>query len=132
MNKVDKTTSNRPLRFANMVKRALSEIFLRGEVYHPSLQGNTVLVSDVRITPDLRNISVFILVNSFSKKNKEIADILNGLIWQIRPPLLRQVRFKYAPEIRFFADKGMREADYEDHMHALINKVASNGEPSSS
>ncbi len=75
----------------------------------PDLRGVSVTVTEVRVSPDLRNATVFVLPLG----GGETAAVVTGLT-RARPFLRRQVanavRLKFVPDIRFRADSSFDEA----------------------
>ena len=53
--------SQRQLRVGEVIRRALSEILARGEVHDPELAHVSVTVAEVRVSPDLRHATAFVL-----------------------------------------------------------------------
>src|SRR5215813_4749202 len=67
--------SQRQLRVAEEIRHILAGILMRGELRDPALAGVSVTVSEVRISPDLKNATVFSL--PFGKGS--VTDVLKGL-----------------------------------------------------
>ena len=57
MRKHDKNNrfSQRQLRVGEMIKQSLGQIFLKGEAKVPTLETNNITVTEVRMSPDLKN-----------------------------------------------------------------------------
>ena len=53
--------SQRQLRVGEMIKQSLGQIFLRGEAKVPNLETNNITVTEVRMTPDLKNARVYVI-----------------------------------------------------------------------
>ena len=62
--------SQRQLRVGEMVKQALSLIFIRGEAKIPTLETNLITVTEVRMTPDLKIAKAFVLPLAGKEKKK--------------------------------------------------------------
>lgn len=52
--------SQRQLRVGEELRHALSEIFARGELRDPDLMGRSLTVTEVRASPDLRNVTAYV------------------------------------------------------------------------
>ena len=61
MSKLGKPVSQRQLRVGEMVKQALSMIFLRGEAKLPNLETREITVTEVRMSQDLKVAKAFVL-----------------------------------------------------------------------
>ena len=52
--RIGKPISQRQLRVGEMIKQSLSMIFIRNEAKVPNLETNTITVTEVRMSPDLK------------------------------------------------------------------------------
>ena len=52
--RIGKPVSQRQLRVGEMIKQSLSMIFIRNEAKVPNLETNTITVTEVRMSPDLK------------------------------------------------------------------------------
>src|ERR1700726_951287 len=51
--------SQRQLRVGELVRHAVSEMLIRGDVHDPVLEGHLITVPEVRMTPDLRLATLY-------------------------------------------------------------------------
>ena len=68
--------AQRHLRVGESLRRALSDVFARADLRDPDLEGATITVSEVRMSPDLRHATVFV-VPLGGDRNAEIEAALN-------------------------------------------------------
>ena len=54
-----KTPSQRQLRVGEELRHALAWLLERGDMRDPALQGNPITVTEIRISPDLKNATCF-------------------------------------------------------------------------
>ena len=59
--RIGKPVSQRQLRVGEMIKQSLSMIFIRNEAKVPNLETNTITVTEVRISPDLKIAKAYVL-----------------------------------------------------------------------
>ena len=59
--KLGKPVSQRQLRVGEMIKQSLGMIFLRNEAKVPNLETNTITVSEVKMSQDLKIAKAFVL-----------------------------------------------------------------------
>ena len=59
--KNSKPVSQRQLRVGEMIKQALSMIFIRDEAKLPNLETKEITVTEVRMSPDLKTAKAFVL-----------------------------------------------------------------------
>jgi len=105
-----KAPSQRQLRVGELIRRALSDVFSRGDLHDPDLAGVSITVGEVRLSPDLKHASVFVLPLG-GKDSDIVLDALNAKRRQIRREMNRQVTLKFSPELRFLADESFDQMD---------------------
>ena len=59
--RIGKTVSQRQLRVGEMIKQSLSMIFIRNEAKVPNLETNTITVTEVRMSQDLKIAKAYVL-----------------------------------------------------------------------
>ena len=110
--------SQRMLRVAEEVRHALSAVLARGDVRDPDLADARVTVTEVRASPDLKHMTVFV-----SRLGQTADKALLRLLKDNQPDLRRQVaravRLKFAPELHFQADTAL---DHAMHIDALMRR----------
>lgn len=100
------TTSSpgqRQLRVGELIRRTLSQVLQRGEVHDPDLQRFSITVGEVRVTPDLRIATAYVLPLGGEQK-QEALEALNRNRSEIRHLVTHGMKIKFAPEIRFEID----------------------------
>jgi ribosome-binding factor A len=103
----------RLLRVGENVRHAVSAILQRGDVQDPDLVKASVTVSEVRISPDLRNATVFVMPLGGDADGK-ITKALNKHNAFIRGELAKVVHMKYMPRLKFIIDESFDEASHID------------------
>jgi ribosome-binding factor A len=93
----------RQLRVAELIRRKLSEILLRGEIHDPDLNRLNLTVGEVRVSPDLRIATVYV-VPLGGKGEEEMNAILRRNKGEIRHQVVHGLKLKFAPELRFRFD----------------------------
>ena len=84
--KNSKPVSQRQLRVGEMIKQALSMIFIRDEAKLPNLETKEITVTEVRMSPDLKTAKVFVLPLG-GKNSEEIVRKLKEFSFIIRKVL---------------------------------------------
>ena len=95
--------SQRQLRVGEEIRRVLARVFERGELHEPALSGVRITLSEVSVSPDLRNATVWVI----PPIDGEIADILpvmNRVAGRLSGQVAREVRMKFAPRLSFKRD----------------------------
>lgn len=112
--------SQRQLRVGELIRHALVDILARGELRDPDLAGASVTVTEVRVSPDLRNAAVFVLPLGGERTGEVVAAL------QRAAPFLRRligpsVTMKYLPELSFLADTAF---DARERIDSLLRSPA--------
>jgi len=102
--------SQRALRVGEVVRHTLSELFTRGDVHDPVIEKHLITVPEVRMTPDLRLATIFIMPLG-GRDIEEVLAALDRNKKYLRGEIARRVNLKFAPEIRFRADDRFDEAE---------------------
>lgn len=105
-----KELSQRQLRVGQEIKRIIAAEIDSGRVRN--LEGIDVLVTimEASVSPDLKYADVF-FVTSNSQKEDEVQNGLQLAANHFRKIIASKTALRYVPEIRFFIDDTMAEAD---------------------
>jgi ribosome-binding factor A len=102
--------SQRQLRVGELIRHALAEMLTRGEIYDDVLTSHLVTIPEVRMSPDLRLASIYVMPLG-GKDVKPVLAALERNKKYIRSEIAHEVNLKFAPDIRFMADESFDEAD---------------------
>jgi ribosome-binding factor A len=102
--------SQRQLRVGELIRHELADMLSRGEVHDPVIETHMITVPEVRMSPDLRLATIYVMPLGGSDK-KEVLDALDRNKRYIRGEIARRVNLKFAPEIRFRIDERFDEAE---------------------
>ena len=119
MTKLGKPVTQRQLRVGEMIKQALSMIFIRDEAKLPNLETKEITVTEVRMSPDLKTAKAFVLPLG-GKDSSEVIEKLKEFSFLIRKVLSRKVTMKFLPKILFVKDESF---DYAEKLENLIKQT---------
>jgi ribosome-binding factor A len=105
--------SQRALRVGELIRRALVEILQRGEVHDAALEGMVVTVPEVRMTPDLRLATAFVMPLGGKGADTLVAALERHRKY-LRGEIAHRIDLRYAPEIRFRLDASFDEGQRID------------------
>lgn len=91
------------LRVAELVRHAVSELLARGDVADPDLAGRVVTVPEVRMSPDLKLATIFVMPLGGDDAQK-VVDTLERHKKYLRGEIAHRITMKFAPDIRFRLD----------------------------
>ena len=110
--------SQRQLRVGELIKQSLGQIFLRNEAKVPSLETKNITVTEVRMSPDLKNARAYVIPLG-GKDSEKAVNILTEFSYLIRKTLAKKIDMKFLPKVHFVSDKSF---DYADKIEKLIQK----------
>jgi ribosome-binding factor A len=105
-----KGPTQRSLRAGEVVRHALAEILARGEIHDPVIAAHRITVPEVRMSPDLRMATVYILPLGGHDAAVVLAALERNKRY-LRGEIARRVNLKFAPDIRFRIDQRFDEAE---------------------
>ena len=110
--------SQRQLRVGELIKQSLGQIFLRDEAKLPSLETKNITVTEVRMSPDLKNARAYVIPLGGKDIEKSVS-ILTEFSHLIRKALSKKINMKFLPKVYFVGDKSF---DYAEKIEKLIKK----------
>ena len=114
----DAPFSQRQLRVGELIKQSLGQIFLRGEAKVPSLETKNITVTEVRMSPDLKNAKAYVIPLG-GKDTEKAVGILTEFSHVIRKALSKKIDMKFLPRVYFVGDESF---DYAEKIERLIEK----------
>jgi len=102
--------SVRVLKVGERVRHILSELLARGEVHDDTLTVHAVSVTEVRMTPDLRNAAAYVK----PLLGLDEAVVLKALRTNtafFQREVAKRLGLKFAPKLQFKPDESFEEAD---------------------
>jgi ribosome-binding factor A len=108
--------SPRQLRVGEAIRHALAHALERGEIRDPGLGGYSATVTEVRVSPDLRHATAFVVPfgvpgSATPEAMRAVVAALNRATPYLRHRVAEAVRTKFAPEIVFRPDLSFDEAE---------------------
>ena len=98
-----KPTSQRQLKVGEMIRHALADIFFRGEIVDEVLSRHSITVPEVRMSPDLKLATVYVLPLGGGEADEAVAHLEKHKRY-LRGLLAKRVSMKFMPELRFKVD----------------------------
>jgi ribosome-binding factor A len=102
--------SQRQLRVGEAVRHAVAEVLAQGDVHDPVLEGHLITVPEVRMSPDLRLATIYVIPLGGRDEEAVIAALERNKRY-LRGVVARKVNLKFAPDIRFRIDERFDEAE---------------------
>src|ERR1700676_3382856 len=96
--------SQRQLRVGEIVRHAIAEILVNGSVHDAELEGHIVTVPEVRMSPDLKLATIYVMPLGGRDTGVVIAALAGNKKF-LRGEIAHRVNLKFAPDIRFHVDE---------------------------
>ena len=111
-----KAPTQRQLRVSEEIRHVLSTLFFRGDFRDPELADAKITVTEVRISPDLKNATAFV-----ARLGRSDIDALLPALRRAAPffrmQLAHEMRLRVAPQVSFQPDTTL---DYAMHVDRLL------------
>jgi ribosome-binding factor A len=108
-------SSQRQLRVGELVRHAFAEMLTRGDVHDPVIEGHLITVPEVRMSPDLRLATIYVMPMG-GRDAAEVVAALDKHKKQLRTEIAHRINLKFAPDIRFRVDDRFAEAERIDRL----------------
>ena len=101
--------TQRQLRVGEEVRHAIASALERGEVRDPAIKGVAITVTEVRLSPDLKNATAYVVPLGGGDAS-EVVEALNRASGFLRGWVGHNVRLRHIPRVSFEADISFDEA----------------------
>ena len=113
-------SSQRQLRFSELIRSLISECLLVEDYYNLSFETTSLTISYVKMSKDLRIANVYLMPLGGENKNKIIEEI-NSQRFIFQKFLSKaKLNSKFTPKINFYLDDSFDEAEKIEKL--LLNK----------
>ena len=104
-------SSQRQLRFSELIRSLISECLLVEDFYNLSFQTTSITISYVKMSKDLRIANIYLMPLGGENKNKIIEEI-NSQKFIFQKFLSKaKLNSKFTPKINFYLDDSFDEAE---------------------
>ena len=119
-----KAPSQRQLKVGEEIRHALAWALERGEVRDPAVAATPLTVTEVAVSPDLKNATAYVVPLGAAPggDGADLKEVLSGLGRAapfLRRHIASRVRLRYAPKLSFAADTTL---DNADHIERLLRQ----------
>jgi ribosome-binding factor A len=107
--------SQRQLRVGELVRHALADMLTRGDVHDPVLESHMITVPEVRMSPDLRLATIYVMPMG-GHDAEAVIEAFDRHKKFLRGEIAHRINLKFAPDIRFRIDDRFAEAERIDKL----------------
>ena len=119
--RLGKPVSQRQLRVGEMIKQSLGMIFAWNEAKVPNLETNSITVTEVKMSQDLKIAKAYVLPLG-GKNADEIIKVLKEYSFLVRKVLSKKIVMKFLPKILFAKDDSFEYAEKIENLIKQTNK----------
>ncbi len=105
--------TQRQLRVGELARHALADIFQRENLFDPALKGVFITVPQVRMSPDLRHATCFVMPLGGKSIDKVVAALERNKKF-LRVEIAKRLELRVVPELHFHPDESFAEGDKID------------------
>ena len=117
--KNNSTKSQRQLRVGEELRHLISNALLRESFYDQIIENNTITVTEVNVSPDLKNAKVYIM--PLGGVNKlEVLDSLNKSNGRIKKLISSNINLRQIPKLQFKIDETF---EYAKKIENILQKI---------
>ena len=102
--------SQRQLRVGELVRHALADMLIRGDVHDPVIEAHMITIPEVRVTADLRLATIYVMPMG-GRNAEEVVAAFERHKKYLRTEIAHRINLKFAPDIRFRVDDRFAEAE---------------------
>lgn len=112
------TRTQRQLRVGEEIRHALTEVLREAHFRDPDLaDASSVTITEVRVSPDLKNATVFVMTLGGAGLPKTISALKRAGAF-LRSELAHRIQLRYAPSLKFETDTTF---DYAERIDNLLH-----------
>tara|TARA_B100001769_G_C21769802_1_gene420774 strand:+ start:172 stop:570 length:399 start_codon:yes stop_codon:yes gene_type:complete len=117
--KNNSTKSQRQLRVGEELRHLISNALLRESFYDQIIENNTITITEVNVSPDLKNAKVYIM--PLGGENKlEVLDSLNKSNGRIKKLISSNINLRQIPKLQFKIDETF---EYAKKIENILQKI---------
>ena len=120
-------SSQRQIRYAELIRSLISDCLLKEDFYDDLINFNSITVSFVKMSKDLKIASIYVMPLGGQKKD-EIINSLNNNKYVFQKTISKaKLRSKFTPKINFYIDDSFDEAERIENLLLEIQNILDHG-----
>ena len=113
------TKSQRQLRVGEELRHLISNALLRETFYDQIIENNNITITEVNVSPDLKNAKAYIM--PLGGENKfEVLDSLNKSNGRIKKLISNNINLRQIPKLQFRIDETF---EYAKNIENILQKI---------
>lgn len=116
-----KEPSQRQLRVGEEIRHMLAQVFTRQELGVAELRGVSITVTEVDVSPDMRNATAYVSPLGGAVKDEMMIKLLNKHIGLFNHAIAKELTMKFAPKLKFASDNRF---EYAARIEELLHRAS--------
>ena len=117
--KDSRAKSQRQMRVGEELRHLISNVLLRETFYDQIIETNDITITEVSVSPDLKNAKIYIMPLG-GKQKLEVVNSLNKVKGRIKKLISNSITLRQIPKINFMIDESFENAKIIDD---IIRKI---------
>jgi ribosome-binding factor A len=122
--------TQRQMRVGEQVRQVLAQALQEHVFYEPELEGVSITVSEVRMSPDLKNARTYVAPLG-KPATKEFMKTLQSYAFLFQKDVARNLKLRFTPRIYFVEDASFEKAAHMESIFSLVSAELPPEEPTS-
>lgn len=111
--------SQRQLKVGEELRHLISNALLRENFYDEHIKNNNITITEVNMSPDLKNAKIYIM--PLGGKNKiDVLNSLNKVSGRIKKIISTNISLRQTPKLLFQIDETF---EYAENIHNILEKI---------
>ena len=111
--------SQRQLKVGEELRHLISTVLLRETFYNEHIKNNNITITEVNMSPDLKNAKIYIM--PLGGKNKiDVLNSLNKVAGRIKKIISTNISLRQTPKLFFQIDETF---EYAENIHNILEKI---------
>ena len=111
--------SQRQLKVGEELRHLISNALLRSSFYDDHLENNNITVTEVNVSPDLKNAKVYVMPLG-GKKKSDVLNSLNKATGRLKKIISSKLSLRKTPKLIFKIDETF---EYAKKINEILNKI---------
>jgi len=111
--------SQRQLKVGEELRHLISNALLRSSFYDEHIENNNITITEVNVSPDLKNAKVYVMPLGGEKK-QDVLNSLNKATGRLKKIISRNLSLRKTPKLIFKIDETF---EYAKKINEILNKI---------
>ncbi len=117
--KISSSKSQRQLKVAEELRHIISSALLRESFYDEYIKNNNITITEVNVSPDLKNAKVYMMPLGGINKI-DVLNSLNKVTGRLKKIISNNINLRQTPKLTFKIDETF---EYAKNIHDILDKI---------